>query len=312
MIINRNGYGSNFNKLERFQEKVIKKSKNNYGDEKIENELNFYRYILNQHNSFCEYIPHIYKIKEIEHSIEMEFLKEYKPLYLIFPSFTEKEKNECLNNIIEKLNYLHNIHVCIDKNKFKHDLIMETIQKIQIRLKFVLPIIENNTRYNSIEYVNDKKIINLNKIIEIINQNVNNFLNNPNLKYEYGIIHGDCQFNNIMINNDKEIKFIDPRGYYGSSRIYGLIDYDMAKICFALSGYDIFDNSDIKHLDINEDNINVNIDYSNDSFIIQQSNIIKTLMCAIWLGNSHIFLENENKCITSYFIAMYMCSHFLQ
>ena len=136
-------------------------------------------------------------------------------------------------------------------------------------------------------------------------------MNNPNTVYEYGIIHGDCQFNNILINKKGELKFIDPRGYYGTSRIYGLIDYDMAKICFALSGYDLFDNSSIINLNIDGDTIYIDIDILYDSYINEQSTIVKTLMCAIWLGNSHIFLDDEPKCITSHFIARYMCSRYL-
>jgi hypothetical protein len=85
----------------------------------------------------------------------------------------------------------------------------------------------------------------------------------------------------------------------------------MAKICFALSGYDLFDNSSIKKLNINNNSIDIDIDILYDSYINKQSIIVKTLMCAIWLGNSHIFLDDETKCITSHFIARYMCSRYL-
>ena len=122
MLINRNGYGSNFNVLQRVNNKIIKKSKNSYGDEKIENEINFYRYILNQQNGFCVYVPKIHKIVETEHIIEMEYLDEYSPLYLHFPSYSKEKKRECLKSIMDALLTLHNTSIPIDKSEFENDL----------------------------------------------------------------------------------------------------------------------------------------------------------------------------------------------
>ena len=36
---------------------------------------------------------------------------------------------------------------------------------------------------------------------------------------------------------DNEIIFIDPRGYFGNTKLYGLKQYDFAKLLFGLSGY---------------------------------------------------------------------------
>lgn len=310
MLINRNGYGSNFNVLQRVNNKIIKKSKNSYGDEKIENEINFYRYILNQQNGFCVYVPKIHKIVETEHIIEMEYLDEYSPLYLHFPSYSKEKKRECLKSIMDALLTLHNTSIPIDKSEFENDLWLETKTKIKSRTSPIFSIIQN---YDFIQSVNHTNIQPFWKIINKIEENVKDYMNNPKLVYEYGMIHGDCQFNNIMINNDGDLKFIDPRGYYGTSRIYGLVDYDLAKICFALSGYDQFDNNTIKELNMRGYNIDIDfeIEKENETFIREQSTIVKTLMCAIWLGNAHIFQEDKNKCVTSYFIAMFMCSKFL-
>jgi hypothetical protein len=310
MIVNRNGYGSKFNILKRVDKKMIKNSFNDYGNEKMENEINFYSNILNKNTPFIKNIPDIYALNLCNHSIEMEFLDGFTPLYLSFSKYTNEEKNKIILSIVTKLQHIHNIKIFISKDEFKSDIVTETINKIKTRMKSLLPIIQKDV-YVNIYYVNGLRILSIDEINRIIKKNVDEYLINQNSVYEYGIIHGDCQFNNILINEKEELKFIDPRGYYGTSRIYGLIDYDMAKICFALSGYDLFDNSSIKKLNINNNSIDIDIDILYDSYINKQSIIVKTLMCAIWLGNSHIFLDDETKCITSHFIARYMCSRYL-
>jgi hypothetical protein len=349
MIINRNGYGSNFNILKIVGDKIVKCSFNIYGKEKLMNESKFYEYVVNKNNGFCDYIPIIYEfineglvdertvttfgghliqltsndevlrgLETFQYTIEMEYLKDYTPLYLSYGVFCPEKKIACLKTIMDHLQYIHNVRIQVERHVFKQDLIMETIQKIETRMKDVLPLIQNPP-YKNIRYVQNNitgNIVNirtLDEIKSVIKQNVDFYLNDDATKYEYGIIHGDCQFNNILINKNDELKFIDPRGYYGSTQLYGLVEYDIAKICFALSGYDTFDNSHIEKIIMSSSThtIQVDIELCDDTYLQTQSTIVKTLLCAIWLSNSHIFTEDEPKCITSYFIAMYMCSHYL-
>jgi hypothetical protein len=366
MIINRNGYGSNFNILKIVGDKIVKCSFNIYGKEKLMNESKFYEYVVNKNNGFCDYIPIIYEFISVNDEdlqqcpqqallttktvtlenttrIEMEYLKDYTPLYLSYSNFCPEKRKTCLKTIIDHLQHIHNVRIQVDRHVFQQDLFTETIKKIETRIKNVLPLIQK-VPYKNITHIqnnitgNTVNIRTLDEIKSVIKQNVDFYLNDEATKYEYGIIHGDCQFNNILINKNDELKFIDPRGYYGSTQLYGLIEYDIAKICFALSGYDTFDNSHIGVftgesfafggkspnvegrsqetfekiiISSSTHTIQVDIELCDDTYIQTQSTIVKTLLCAIWLSNSHIFTEDEPKCITSYFIAMYMCSHYL-
>jgi fructosamine-3-kinase len=166
------------------------------------------------------------------------------------------------------------------------------------------PIIE---KYKYIKKVNNVEIISFHKLINMIQTQIYILINNKN-DYFFVPIHGDCQFNNILYNNDKnEIYFIDPRGYYGDSKIYGIPEYDYAKVLFALSGYDEFDNRQIDNLIINDDNIEIFIDMI-DKNILKNNPFEVLLMLSIWLGNSHSFIKNENKAIYSYFISIYLGS----
>jgi hypothetical protein len=132
-----------------------------------------------------------------------------------------------------------------------------------------------------------------------------------NTEFYFVPIHGDCQFNNILYNIEKDdFIFIDPRGYYGNSDIYGIPEYDFAKLLFALTGYDEFDNREIDKLDVNNNNINVHINIWDETLLINNK-LDVLLMRNIWLGNSQIFMENnEYKGIYSYFLALYICNYF--
>jgi thiamine kinase-like enzyme len=60
-------------------------------------------------------------------------------------------------------------------------------------------------------------------------------------------IHGDCTFSNLMLKNDTEPVFIDPRGYFGHTELYGDPNYDWAKLYYSVAGnYDRFNLKDFR------------------------------------------------------------------
>ena len=218
-------------------------------------------------------------------------------------------QEEVLNKVYKYLNILHS-HTCsVSKDQFYRDVINETQHKINNRMLSVHHIID---KYSFIANVNNIKVKSLDEIKMKINSNIINYLNKLD-KYEYSIIHGDCQFNNILINTiTNDIMFIDPRGYFGDTQIFGLKEYDIAKIYFALSGYGKFDSElIINTLNIENDNITISLDIQFDINMLIKTPLIASLMVSIWLGNSHMFINNEAKCITSYFISILFGSIYL-
>lgn len=66
----------------------------------------------------------------------------------------------------------------------------------------------------------------------------------------FPLIHGDCTFSNLMIRDTGEPVLIDPRGYFGFTKLYGDERYDWAKLYYSLKGnYDTFNLKDFR-LDI--------------------------------------------------------------
>jgi hypothetical protein len=295
-IIKRNGYGSNFNTIYIDDEKKIikKKTINLYGIEKLKYEIIFYNFIKN--NNIKINIPKIYYYSY--NTIIMEYIKENKYYIDYFDII--------LNEII-KLHIFNNIN--INKNYYKQLLLEETIIKINKRYSTIN--MNNIIKKYNITHINNIKLINISDIINNLNIYFNTYIDNLD-NYTLQPIHGDLQYNNIIFNKNN-IYIIDPKGVFGSSYIYGIKEYDIAKIYFSLSGYYEFDNMNINRIHI--ENNNLNIDFINiPDFNKHKNNIyynkcdikfIKYLFLSIWLSNAHIFINEPLKLIYSYYIGIY-------
>ena len=81
---------------------------------------------------------------------------------------------------------------------------------------------------------------------------------------EFRLIHGDCTFSNMMFDTfDMQAVLIDPRGYFGKTKLYGDVDYDWAKLYYSLKGdYDQF-NLKRFSLDINDSDVVLHINSNN-------------------------------------------------
>jgi len=296
-IIKRNGYGSIFNDLFINENETLikKKTYTIYGIEKIKCEILFYNFIKN--NNIKIKIPKIYYTSN--NTIIMEYIKQ------------NKANIDYFNIILNEIMILHKFNIIsINKNYYKQLLFEETIIKIKKRYNNIKDIICNY----KILYINNIKLLNFNEIIDKLYKYFNDYIENLN-NYTLEPIHGDLQYNNILFKNN-EIYLIDPKASFGSSYIYGIKEYDIAKIYFSLSGYYEFDNMDINNIDINNNNLNIDFinipdfnKYKNNNYYSNcNTKFIIYLFLSIWLSNSHIFINQQFKLIYSYYIAIYFCS----
>jgi len=303
-ILKRHGYGSNFNKIsiDYINNILLKEITNEYGLWKLTKEINFYNFIIN--NNIKLKIPKIYETGI--NFIKMEYMKDYLPIVDIISKFNVLNLDIILSKIYTELYILHNSKsLIILKEEYYDNLYYETHTKIELRLKHINHIIN---KYSNILFVNGIKLIPIDILLYKIDNYIINYCDSIN-KFEVVPIHGDCQFNNILYNIELDnIVFIDSRGYYGHYDIYGIKEYDLAKIKYALSGCDIFDNKNITSLNIENNNINIKIEMF-DKNIFNYKNeyekFILVLMITIWLGNAEGYKNQEEKLITSHFIARY-------
>ncbi len=304
-----------FNELIIDKEKktVFKRGLDQQGKIIIKNEIDWYKYIKNHksNNDFNLAIPKIIFLSNEFYVVE--YLENYITLYEYLEEKNKDINFELKENIIEKvfenISFIHSIEKKnINKIQFMWDFMYETETKIKERLKDIDPIINS---IEKIEYVNKKKINSFDFVFEKVKKIIFDYLDNLHDNYIYNIIHGDLNFSNIMINtNNQDIKFIDPRGIFGKTKIYGCKDYDYAKILYAISGYDYFQktfnfqpieyNKYNKSLDFIIPKINLSNKFLNKYF----KKIHYALLIIIWLGLSQYTKNNYWKCICSYYHAL--------
>ena len=112
---------------------------------------------------------------------------------------------------------------------------------------------------------------------------------------DFRFIHGDCTFSNLMVRDDNTPVFIDPRGYFGFTELYGDVRYDWAKLYYSIVGnYDQFNLKRFR-LEVGqtaEEGVKLSIesnhweDLEKDFFELTGADVyeIKLLHAVIWLS----------------------------
>jgi hypothetical protein len=305
-LLQRIGYGSAFNNLYITPTTVKKEYKNEYGKVKLEKEILFYRYLIERSIPFAR--PKIYEFTPTSYT--MQNMTGYVSLYTVFSTFTPQKKRVLLERVYRELDMLHQSeHVNISREKLEECLQIETHTKLLERVQCINELL---AQYSHVQKVNNIVLKSFDTILSLISEHVQKYLSTIDT-YRLCLIHGDCQFNNVLYNpSSGDIVFIDPRGYFGSVGLFGIPEYDSAKVLFALSGYDVFDNMDVSQLDISGDTVSIpNLFQIDDDQLFKQGDIVSVLAISVWLGNAHCFKHNPPKALFSYFYAMYLASRYL-
>lgn len=234
-----------FNSIKFEDDLVIKQGINEQGVKLALNEISWYECVR---NLGFDNIPIIFSLNPlVMKRVNGKNIFDYDYL-------TKSQKKFILSNIIDTL---HKLHTLGDIEANSEDVNIEYIRKTFDRLhkvKELIPFINdefikiNKRYYRNVLFAKDE-----------LENELNRF--NPT---RFSIIHGDCTFSNIMFDtfNTKTI-LIDPRGYFGNTKLYGDKDYDWAKIYYSLVGnYDQFNRKKFT-LDISKNEIEFSIKPNN-------------------------------------------------
>lgn len=182
--------------------------------------------------------PHMYSFNE--DSFTMDYLSSYKPLHCVLDSL---EKNSEIDKIkklylnifsaVESVASSSTISVSIDV--FKKDLKREVVDKVIERCEKIKSFLVNYKKED------------LEEILESAFSALVGFaLNSSDYDVEMGTVkywfcHGDLNGSNILVDEETlDVKFVDPRGYFGETKLYGWKPYEYAKLLYCLYGYDDF------------------------------------------------------------------------
>lgn len=164
-------------------------------------------------------------------SISMELLDGYMTASEYARDHSQKEIKAMVEKIIARAEELHATKKPVEFIDVQEDYEEEFINKVIRRC--------DSIKHMLINYDRDKLLRLLKKACDILYHKKCKVGFMPNTSYS--LIHGDLNGSNVMYNPESgDVKFIDPRGYFGMTKVYGPEDYDFAKILYFISGYDSF------------------------------------------------------------------------
>ena len=265
-----------FNHMDFVGDLVVKKPITIQGEKIAKDEIAWYKEV--KQLGFFN-IPQIYEFEPLKmKKVDGKNIFDYQNL-------SKKQKHIILNQLVDTLKELHNLSEEIPavSDSVKKNYFEKTFDRIN-SVKDLIPFAND-------EYIRINKKLYKNPffIKEQILEKVNDIMPDS-----FSLIHGDCTFSNIMYDNfEEKVILIDPRGYFGDTKLYGDTNYDWAKLYYSLVGnYDQFNRKNFI-LEIDEDNVNLEIKSNgwemleNEFFnLIGVSNInkIKFIHAIIWLS----------------------------
>lgn len=296
-----------FNSIKKIDfETIVKEATCEYGIKIINDEINFYKYIENNNI--------VYPIEKIFNVTDKSFCMKFIEKNTLYDEIIKKQSNNNIYNVLYFLQNYYNTNIkSVSIDEAKQDIYLETIIKITDRNKKIEDILNE---FSYIKYVNSVKIDTYENILKRVENIINIFLNNKT-SINYNIIHGDLNLSNIFKMNEKDFLFIDPRGYYGNSKMFGLKYYEISKIYLSMFGFDSFNRDNEYFFSINDNNINTNInmlcdiEIYDDLFSEDEYKLIICLAIAAWLGTPYYFKNNISKTIGSYFYSLYIATLYL-
>lgn len=166
-----------------------------------------------------------------------------------YTNINREEKQEILFQMISCLKQVHNLgQISADRNSYRNAYLDKTYNRLK-QVRCLVPFANDGTIT-----INGKVCRNIFYHQDAVEAMIMEYC--PN---EFSMIHGDCTFSNMMLGKDHTPILIDPRGYFGTTELFGDIAYDWAKLYYSLySNYDQF-NLKRFELRINQDSVELNI-----------------------------------------------------
>jgi aminoglycoside phosphotransferase len=225
-----------FNKIEFHGDMVLKSALNVQGEQLIKREINWY-------NEVHSKIPDLKLPSTWVHSDSKSFVMSKVhgvPVFQQWGKLDSESRVLVLSRILDQMKLMHSAEVKISNDIVMRDLKIEACDKLLKRYREIKPVIDS---FGNITKVNGFKLRELDPEVTI-RKLFAKLVHRYACTSEYSIIHGDLQMSNTMIDpGTLEVSIIDPRGYFGETEVLGLPDYDVAKLLYSLSGYDLFNYS---------------------------------------------------------------------
>lgn len=218
-----------FNEIIIDENKLIKRGIDEQGLSLAKREIAWYQKMQDHH---FENLPRIFSFEPLTmEKIEGKNIYEYSDI----PS---ESKKRILQQIVDCLKQVHAIEsIPSDFDSYYDAYIGKTFNRLS-KIQSLVPFANNE-----FVVVNGKKCRNIffykDDVVKLVNQY---------FPKEFQLIHGDCTFSNMMLREDSVPVLIDPRGYFGTTELYGDAAYDWVKLYYSL--YSNYDQFNLKQFDL--------------------------------------------------------------
>lgn len=220
---------------------VLKKSLNKQGDSLIAREISWYDELQQQKSSVTR--PKHWVAPDATSFVMTKV--QGQPIWEVWPILDAEGRKMVLTRLFKQLDALHGHSKFVGSGTVIRDVKLEAFDKLVQRYKEIEQFIKS---FGDIRWVNGYRLKNTN-VLETISKLFDELAKVYIHTSHHSLIHGDLQMSNSMIDpSTLEITLIDPRGYFGASQTYGQADYDIAKLLYSLSGYDLFNYSRSFHI----------------------------------------------------------------
>jgi len=227
------GYCRPFNRVRIEGDRFIKEGIDSQGTELAKREAAWYK-VAGEYG--IDGIPKIYQTDPLV----MQYISG-KNVYLC--AFDMEQKRKLLSNIVSRIKEIHSHGIRKpDYFSIHKAYFLKTMERLR-KVRDLIPGAES-----PVIEINQKKCRNVffhqEELEEKIAQRICD---------RFCFIHGDCTFSNIIVDNEMETWFIDPRGYFGNTELYGDPLYDWTKLYYSIVGnYDRFNLKQFE-LEISDD-----------------------------------------------------------
>lgn len=230
-----------FNRITVEGDRLIKEPVDDQGCTLAEQERAWYQRVMSQN---FQQIPKIYSLDPLEmEKIDGDNIYTYTNL-------SSQQKEKILTQLVDCLKSVQALErVPVDRQSYWEAYIGKTVKRLE-KVRKLVPFADQ-------EYVtvNSKSCRNIFFHWKEVEEAVMSFLPDS-----FKLIHGDCTFSNILLRSGGTPVLIDPRGYFGNTKLYGDPAYDWAKLYYSIVGnYDQF-NLKRFFLDIREADVELRIE----------------------------------------------------
>jgi len=318
-VLKNTDEGREFNSIEIGEKFVHKKALNEQGKKLIKREIAWYNEVhyeaeLHKHVS----VPMVYPSLNNDEML-MERVKGCA-VFKVFPDMFLVERDIILDSLFKNLKNLHSItKKNIPLAQIVGDVKKEAYDKLLDRYSEIEHVIQSFGK--NIRVVNGLPIDTIDpdprRIIKSLRDElIGHYALSENNTYH--LIHGDSQLSNTMVDNELlEVTLIDPRGYFGNTELYGLPDYDYAKVLYSLSGYDNFNYSQnffIKNITETEIEFDIpNILGGGDlgTHLKHFKPVHYYWLAVIWLGLAQYIKNSPVKSLAAHYHGLYLATKFV-